>query len=177
MIVWGGSDDVEAEGTLGYPRSFLNTGAAYDPRTDTWRDLQPSPLTPTGWHSAVWSGHEMIVWGGTGGASGAGYDPATGRWRVLTDGPLSGRVDHRAVWTGEEMIVWGGGTSGGLSYDDGASYDPSADVWEVLPDAPISPRYRHAAVWTDHGLVVWGGQGDEVAGRVDLADGAVYSPA
>jgi hypothetical protein len=56
MIVWGGYDD----NLLG-----INSGGRYDPRTDTWR-----PTTVTGappgrdLHTAVWTGNEMIVWGG-----------------------------------------------------------------------------------------------------------------
>jgi hypothetical protein len=87
MIVWGGSDDYESEGTHGFPRSFLNMGAAYDPGSDTWRALEPSPLDPRGWHSAVWTGEEMIVWGGVGSSDYAGdagaYDPDTDGWRAI----------------------------------------------------------------------------------------------
>ena len=54
MIVWGG-----------YNGSFLSTGERYLPLTDTWT-ATVSPTAPTGryFHSAVWTGTEMIVWGG-----------------------------------------------------------------------------------------------------------------
>ncbi len=65
-------------------------------------------------HTAVWTGTEMIVWGGmdvhfnflnTGGR----YNPGTDSWTPtsVTNAP-SGRVFHTAVWTGSQMIVWGG---------------------------------------------------------------------
>jgi N-acetylneuraminic acid mutarotase len=59
MIVWGGSN--------------ANTGQAYDPITDTWRqlDVVNAPAAPGG-HTAVWTGHAMIVWGG---ATGGVYVP------------------------------------------------------------------------------------------------------
>ena len=55
MIVWGGN------GTGG----DLNTGGRYNPSTDSW-----VATTTTGapdarvLHTAVWTGTEMIVWGG-----------------------------------------------------------------------------------------------------------------
>src|SRR6058998_3920530 len=78
---------------------------------DTWR---PTSTTPTGryWHTTVWTGSEMIVWGGwsRGGTNtGAKYNPTTDSWVAtnLTNAPAY-RYLHTAVWTGNEMIVWGG---------------------------------------------------------------------
>ena len=64
-------------------------------------------------HTAVWTGSEMIVWGGQGGSglfnTGGRYNPSTDSWTATsrTNAP-AGRSDHTAVWTGNEMIVWGG---------------------------------------------------------------------
>ena len=57
MIVWGGR---EACGVV------VNTGARYNPSTDTWTPTGtgsgvPSPREN---HTAVWTGTGMIVWGG-----------------------------------------------------------------------------------------------------------------
>ena len=91
-----------------------------DPASDTWvatRNANP----PVGrWeHTAVWTGGEMIVWGGelaTGGTgnSGGRYVPATDTWTVTsTINAPDARERHAAVWTGNEMIVWGGDNSNG----------------------------------------------------------------
>ena len=61
-------------------------------------------------HTAVWTGSEMIVWGGFSVANTGGrYNPSTDSWTAtsLTNAP-SYRYGHTAVWTGTEMIVWGG---------------------------------------------------------------------
>jgi N-acetylneuraminic acid mutarotase len=177
MIVWGGSDDYESEGTRGFPRSFLNVGAAYDPGSDTWRTLEPSPLDPRGWHSAVWTGEEMIVWGGVSASNNGAYDPDTDSWREISHGPLSGRVEHSAVWTGEEMIVWGGSVvGGGPGYEDGAAYDPVQNFWAELPPAPIASRFRHAAIWNGVAMIVWGGQRVGGGGAGSFSDGASFRP-
>ena len=57
MIVWGGRD--------GGSNSYLNTGGRYNPGTDSWTATSTNGA-PAGryWHTAVWTGSEMIVWGG-----------------------------------------------------------------------------------------------------------------
>jgi N-acetylneuraminic acid mutarotase len=69
MIVWGGY----GSSSVGYSLVNVNTGGEYDPATDTW-----SATTTTGapsarnYHTAIWTGSRMIVWGGLGLDSG-GY--------------------------------------------------------------------------------------------------------
>ena len=63
-------------------------------------------------HTAVWTGSEMIVWGGNAGSSytgGGRYNPTTDSWSVVStlNEPLY-RDYQTAVWTGTEMIIWGG---------------------------------------------------------------------
>ena len=50
--------------------SYLNTGGRYNPSTDTWIATSTinAPDGRTG-HTAVWTGSEMIVWGGDHGRS------------------------------------------------------------------------------------------------------------
>src|SRR5262249_49870230 len=61
-------------------------------------------------HAAVWTGIEMIVWGGwEGNATNTGgkYNPATDSWSAtnVASAPAA-RFGQTAVWTGSEMIVW-----------------------------------------------------------------------
>ena len=61
----------------------------------------------------MWTGSEMIVWGGYDGIThlntGGRYNPGTDSWTATsTTNAPTGRFDHTAVWTGSEMIVWGG---------------------------------------------------------------------
>ena len=63
-------------------------------------------------HTAVWTGSEMIVWGGTNGSplnTGGRYNPSADAWTATsTTNAPDARDSHTAVWTGSEMIVWGG---------------------------------------------------------------------
>jgi N-acetylneuraminic acid mutarotase len=162
MIVWGGSRD----GTNG--SSFLNTGGRYNPSTNSW-----SATTITGapdariFHTAVWTGSEMIVWGGyvidqhgnrQRTNTGRKYNPSADSWiaTIRFNAPTP-RVSHTAVWTGSEMIVWGGSLGGPAPFNTGGRYQPSADSWRAasLTNAPTA-RFNHTAVWTGSEMIVWG---------------------
>lgn len=189
MIVWGGCLGIkENSSTARYPivNCFepLRSGGRYDPVLDRWSATETAGAPPAVvGHTAVWTGSEMIVWGGQRSGEtnfGAGYDPANNRWkpiRYIGNVP-SARTAHSAIWTGEVMIVWGGfgpigtGPSGFLA--DGASYDPTLDSWEPLSStgSPPSARAQHSAVWTGSEMVIVGGTSlDETAawegGRYD----------
>jgi N-acetylneuraminic acid mutarotase len=156
MIVWGG---------YGYDfGGYLNTGGRYDPTTDSWTATSTTnaPSAREG-QTAVWTGGEMIVWGGYGGGTnelntGARYSPDTNSWNSTTvSNAPAARSGHTAVWTGREMIVWGG-RSGDDFVNTGSRYSPITDSWTptAVTNAP-SGRILHTAVWTGDEMIVWGG--------------------
>src|SRR5262249_43239045 len=108
MVVWGGLRAVNG---------LTNTGARYNPATDTWQATTTvnAPIARAQ-HSAVWANplgsQTMIVWGGIVPGltnSGGRYDPFTDVWSdVTTTGAPAVRSQHQAVWSGTEMLVWGG---------------------------------------------------------------------
>lgn len=147
---------------------------------DAWqpRDLGP-PLAARNSHTAVWTGSEMIIWGGVNGTSvfndGGRYDPAANNWTsVTTSGAPGPRFEHTAVWTGTEMIVWGGYNNTNL-LNDGGRYNPAANSWSlILTNLPNTPPIRQlfTAVWTGSEMIIFGGYGGDY-----LNDGYRYSPA
>lgn len=168
MLVWGGE---VGDGSHGRP----DDGAAYDPSSDSWTQLPASPSWSLAGHSAIWTGAEMIVWGGVGmQGRGAAFDPSAGSWRSLPPAPTEARFRHAAVWTGTEMIMWGGADGSEESLATGAAYNPVSDSWRELPPAPLSGRDSPTAVWTGTEMIVWGGF-DYLEGG--LGDGAAYDPA
>ncbi len=158
MIVWGGTF---YDGTFHY----WNTGGRYNPGTDTWTATSTTNA-PSGrfFHTAVWTGSQMIVWGGCSGNpcsdfpnTGGRYNPGTDSWTATsTTNAPSGRYLHTAVWTGSEMIVWGDLTTHSLN--TGGRYNPAKNSWTATSttNAP-SGRYFHTAVWTGSEMIVWGG--------------------
>jgi hypothetical protein len=129
-------------------------------------------------HTMVWTGSEVMVWGGKLGAgaysgSGSRYSPLTDGWAAIGDlGAPTPREHHRAVWTGTEMIVWGGISSeGGLK--TGGRYKPSSQAWSAIKVAGSpSARWNHAAVWTGSHMVIFGGE--NFANY--FSDGSLYDP-
>ena len=114
-------------------------------------------------HTAVWTGIEMIVWGGnnlinefdTGGR----YNPGTDSWTATsTTNVPTGRSRHTAVWTGSHMIVWGGVDFVGFTFNTGGNYNPSTNTWTptTTANAPAT-RTDHTAVWTGTEMIIWGG--------------------
>ena len=113
MIVWGGHNDSNGS---------FNTGGRYNPSTDSWTATSTTNAPAARQeHTAVWTGSEMIVWGGFNRNSsfntGGRYNPSTDSWTAtsITNAP-SARYWHTAVWTGSEMIVWGGYNGSGLGH-------------------------------------------------------------
>lgn len=154
VVVWGGCDVDSVQCDDAAPDTASTDGAAYDPRTDRWRRLPSSPLGPRQRPQAVWTGTEMIVWGGRSytyrkGSWAAAYNPTADAWRALPNSPFPPRADAVMAWTGQEMFVWDG--------YDGASYDPATDRWSLLPPAPLTPRDRTGYVWTGRDLYIVGG--------------------
>ena len=92
MLVW-----------LGNAPDGPTVGASYDPARRSWRRIAPSPLGPQESFSAVWTGEELIVFGGSSGdglptPAGAAYRPATDRWRVLRRRRSPPGIISSAVW-------------------------------------------------------------------------------
>jgi N-acetylneuraminic acid mutarotase len=152
----------------------LARAAAYNPKTDSWRRIEPLPRPrPDG--NAVWDGRELLVVGG--GRATLAYNPRTNRWRRLSPMP-SGRVGATAVWTGKRLLLVGGRVSVGDSAVFARlplAYDPARDRWSTLPAAPLAGRVSPAAAWTGRRLIVWGGGTGRPPYR-DYTDGAAFKP-
>jgi len=148
---------------------------------DTWTPLAAPPNPSANARvrpSSVWTGTEMVVWGGSNGGTllttGLRYTPALDSWQVTsTAGAPTGRYGERAVWTGTEMIVWGGAATG-TQVNTGARYSPSSDSWTATPSSGApSARERPVMVWSGSEAIVWGGY-DNSSGS--LGDGRRFSP-
>jgi hypothetical protein len=112
----------------------------------------PAPPLDVRWkHAMVWTGRELVVWGGELDAAnmgipgqnaiyndGAAYDPIARRWRTMSASPLPGDSAPgggiggggvaRAVWTGSEVLVVQAGRA--------AAWNPETDRWREVPSPP-----------------------------------------
>ena len=188
VILWG--ERIPDGGVI------IGSGARYDPHADTWRPVSDINAPSRRYaHSAVWTGREMLVWGGEASDQnaqdgnwftelndGAAYDQVADTWRPITqaDAPWLAR-GHRAVWTGTEMIVWGHPLSEASRARvpgpfAGARYNPATDAWSQLPPLPEGIS-GDAIVWTGTELIIWGSPHNEsVSGRSGPGTGARWNP-
>ena len=116
---------------------------------------------------AVWTGSEMIVWGGqyrywmdygldACTNQGGRYDPPTDTWTpTSTTGAPGKRKNHAAVWTGTEMIVHGG--YNGSYLNEIWRYNPASNSWSQSSSTGSPTLGGHRAVWTGSEMIVWGG--------------------
>ncbi len=160
MIIWGGY-----QYGPGLTEGPVGDGARYNPLSDTW-----TPITNVGApgpryvYTPVWTGSEMIIWGGAGVAGffdgfGVRYNPSSDTWKSISSaGAPSARGYNTAVWTGNEMIIWGGGDVGGNLLSDGGLYNPVADLWTpTIANGVPRARHVHTAVWTGSAMIIWSG--------------------
>jgi len=120
MWIWGG-----------FNGALQGTGAGYSPASKDWVTMSNTnaPSARQG-HSAVWTGSEMIIWGGTQQNDGAHFRTEFNLWHKDTGfSPLDPRSDHSAVWTGEEMLIWGGYGNNGVIKTGGGRYTPRATLY------------------------------------------------
>lgn len=152
LLIWGGvvPTGISSPGNNVTP---INRGLKYNPATGVW-----SPISTIGApqgrfdHTAVWTGTEMIVFGGQARSSthsgnvelntGGRYNPATDTWSYLAPLTMSGpetpdgRYGHFAFWTGSKMLVWGGtnqwsyfGDTFDITHNtQGKIYDPATNA-------------------------------------------------
>jgi hypothetical protein len=163
-----GASEPNASDATRSDSSLANTLVGYgDP-------LPSSPLSGRYGPAYVWTGDELLIWGGAATdasavevttpseisfADGASYAPASRRWESLPP----------AVWTGSEMLVWGGGDNGN-SQTDGAAFNPSTKTWRMLAAHSLSHTIRPGAVWTGTEMIV-------LEGINGGPSGAAYNPA
>jgi len=183
LMVWGGCAACRGSGS-----TFTSDAALYDPNDDQWRPVgsanEPTPRIAAG---HVWTGREVLVWGG--GASGSSrqdgalFDPRTGAWRAveLATSPLGASYygPGGAAWTGHSALFWGGWRDR-ESHAGGAAYDPEpipGGAWSPIAiiGAP-TPRNNTSIVFTGSRLLVWGGFSNVGAGCSHCGDGAAYDP-
>jgi hypothetical protein len=169
-LVLGNANNAAAMIAAGY----TSLGPAYV--GETWLPT-PTAGAPSARraHTAVWTGKELIIWGGYNGSvnmnDGARYNPISNLWlSVNAANAPAARDQHMAVWTGTEMLIWGGMSS----TNAGGRYNPVTDTWSPMSTngAPIG-WYYSSAVWSGTEMLVWGGQ---IGNGPTVNTGARYNP-
>jgi len=114
--------------------------------------LDPGPLSRRIGADVLWTGEEMIVWGGRKNdrvwhQDGAAYNPETDTWRVLSEAPMSDDRGSYPVWIGEEMVV--------ISPEGTFGYDPSPNTWREIAGPAAGSGSDPAVIAIDGTVYVW----------------------
>jgi len=128
-----------APGTIGTIATVANA-FGYEPG---WHQLDPAPFEPRSGASVVWTGTEVVVFGGvfaeTGGpgvpaTGGVAYDLAAKSSRTVAPSPEG--VGGQGVWTGREIVHIANGDDVPDTTLTNAAYDPTADAWRSVAPGP-----------------------------------------
>jgi hypothetical protein len=158
MIVFGGCTNHDCSSQAG-------DGARYNPSADGWSAIStvnaPSARASV---TTVWTGSEMIIWGGCFGGecqittnTGGRYNPSSNSWVATAVPPVPfQRNPFVSVWTGTEMLIWG--VDSQLLDKSIYRYAPATDSWAktVVLNAPDA-RGGFSGVWSGTELIIWGG--------------------
>ena len=109
MIVWGGD-----------ALTLSKTGGRYNPSTDSWMATSTTSAPDNrDYHTAVWTGSEMIVWGGDN--DGPVYFNTGGRYCAQAVGSITLNASGRKVGgINTVRLTWSGATSTKIDvYRDG----------------------------------------------------------
>jgi hypothetical protein len=126
LLVWGGWAGGPYEGTGG----IFNADPAAGPE-GAWTAMPAEGApSPRGEHIGVWTGGDLLVWGGCGEdcskvyADGGRFVPGSGggSWTPIGEqAGLSARRGHTAVVSDSAILIWGGRVGSSEHLDTGAS--------------------------------------------------------
>lgn len=103
-------------------RATSAEASSTDVLTNVRTPVAPPPLSPRtrGVTPPLWTGDEVVTWGGTavdsggnGGGTwltdGATFDPATQSWTYIPPAPETEAIASSFTWAGDRLFVWNGG--------------------------------------------------------------------
>ena len=161
-ILWGGfSEPYANDDDDDFFPVYSSEGGIYDPALDTWRPTSTTGAPePRANHALLWTGEELIAWGGarcpdrcTTNLGGARYNPFTDSWLAMNH--VDGRTSN-PIWTGQEAYFLFPGRE--------LAYEPVNDTWSLINRANFS--WAAPVLWTGEEVIVGGGN-----------TGGRYSPA
>lgn len=110
-------------------------GIAYDPESDSWRELPDVALSPQA-SAIAWTGTRIIAWDY--GLSAAEYDRVTNRWRELPRVPLQDSECYPATETiGSYVFAWFCGQAATWDFLDGGWQQVDTPK-QTVPGDPVA---------------------------------------
>lgn len=153
------------------------SAGAYDPEEDQWRDISAPPISPA-FAEAIWTGEEMLVFGGVGGGGtsnlvgAAAYNPVTDTWRRLADLPYGLERTADATIGNGVVYAWPSQSQGSTKMP--LAYDIASDEWLTLPNPPTPDPSSPSLVWMGDMLFAYGAGSDPGGNAIGI--GVTFDP-
>jgi hypothetical protein len=151
-------------------------------------------------NESVWTGSQLIVWGGLRFDTGLGfspvyvpltnggvYDVASNTWTAIAAQGAPTHAPAEVFWTGTKLLVLGlldGHTTPGELDFDGALFDPESNSWSPMsaPDASLASGFvwgdgNRKTLWVAQSLVILGERVTSTATPSVSFQALVYDPA
>lgn len=152
VLLWGG-DHITSNRCPGTASNARDVGARYHRASGVWSDMSKTGA-PTGRHvgASLWTGTEMVVWGGYDGLTqtlndGARYNPTTDSWRAMnTTGAPTNSCPQTVGASQDSIVFWFG--------SEGYAYALNTDTWQALPNPPQKFEPDTASAWSGRELFV-----------------------
>ena len=158
IIVWGGWSLAKVKGQKGILHA---NGAAYNPKTNTWRKIADNPYDKgeTYLTKGIWTGKECLYLlnGYDRGmklsfapaVTSFAYNPETNTWRKIDFFNYNYYGKTFDMWTGKKIMCYSGG-----SVEIGEIWDSETGEKTPFPARPNMPTEPETMLWTGKGLLV-----------------------
>jgi hypothetical protein len=145
LVLGGDTSPCPPNADCAAPADTPREVAAYDPASDSWREVAPLPFSPY-WPRAVAAGGSVYVLDG-GGAQPVrflSWTPERDTWRELPAPP--GRPTGLTA-VGDRAVAYQTTLENGPAPD--SLFDPAAGGWTPLPEPPGTPGFDRTVVAVD----------------------------
>lgn len=149
---------------------------AYDPSSDSWRELAPMPAPREHLTAQAVGGKIYVIggrWQGVNVATVEAYDPQSDTWEVLAPMPAARGGLTSAVFDGRIHVFGGEDVAARRTFSEHEVYDPATDRWTAAPPLPTA-RHGLAAQTASGRIYVIGGGPQAALSTSPLVE--VFSP-
>jgi hypothetical protein len=130
MVVFGAQLDDNNASMLDHA-----VGIAYDPSSDSWRELPDAALSPQA-SATAWTGDRVIAWDYA--LTAAEYDPVGNQWRDLPRVPLQDSECYPATEAiGSYVFAWFCGQAALWDFGD-QRWDQVSTPKQFVPGTPVA---------------------------------------
>ena len=169
-----------------YDTTLINNGYSYygrmpstlekkvsDSASWQWQETINNIFLPDGtiFHTAVWTGTDMIVIGQPSNPFYMKYNLNSNLWSNIAPMPSPVETYAKAVWTGMDVLLINTNIAKDSTYL--YKYNPSTNLWvKINTNNSFGTRYLSSVIWTGNEIVIWGG----ILNNQDVNTGKKYNP-